>query len=1135
MTTGPSYLRFPHLRGSSLVFVAENDIWLGSVDGGRAFRLSADQAPVANPRLHDDGTRVAWTSRRDGPPEIYVSDVDGGLATRLTYWGDTRTRTVGWIRDDTADAVIAVSAVGQASRESWAHTVAAGGGPSRVLPYGPVSDLAIGADGRALLNSVVSLEPAWWKRYRGGTAGKLWWNGRDRPGEFTRLVPELDGHIVAPMLVGERLAFLSDHEGWGNVYSVTADGSDLRRHTDHGSASALGGPANDTDSGEQPPFYARHATTDGVRVVYECAGQLWLLDSLDARSRRLDIRLGGPRTERAPYLISADRHLTSAVPDRTGRLSVVGVRGTVHRLVHRDGPARTLADTDGVRARLARPLGTDWAVWITDEDGDDALTGAPLTSAADTDPTRYGAGEIGRVLELACAPDGSRVALACHDGRLLVFDVEAETFTELARGADGEVTGLAFSPDSRWLAWSDPVESGARRILIARVTEDSPTPIAVTPTRFVDTSPVFTTDGKHLAFLSYRSFDPIYDAHSFDLSFPNGCRPFLVPLAARTPSPFGLSEDGRPVGDPDEADDQVDPVPVGQSGQSDETDDSGSEEGVSSAEEASGSRNREVPLVRVDAEGLAERVVPLPVGEARYHRLRAGKGCLLWIRSTPTGALGDGLAEGADWPRPVLERFDLTRRRHDRIAESADGYEVSGDGTRLVVRDRRTLRVLRTDRSGSDKPGEDSADEFEIDLSRISVTVNPTAEWRQMYDEAGRLMRDHFWVADMAGMDWAGELARYRPLVDAVGSHDDLMDLLWEVQGELGTSHAYASPRGRGDAAEWPGLLGADLERGVDGRWRVARVLPGESSDPRARSPLTAPGVDVRAGDVLLAIGGRPVDPELGPAPLLIGTAGKATELTVEPVAVDGGAPGRIRRVVVLPLGDDEQLRYQDWVAGRRAFVSDRSEGRLGYLHLPDMVANGWAQLHRDLRRESGREGLIVDVRGNRGGHLSQLVIEKLSRRVIGWDTVRHGQPTTYPMEAPRGPVVAVANEHAGSDGDIVTAAFQRVGIGPVVGVRTWGGVIGIDSRYRLVDGTLVTQPRYAFWFDNLGWEVENRGVSPDHEVVMTPADHVAGRDPQLATAVDLALVALTARPAAQPPDPSTRPSRARPPLPPRP
>jgi tricorn protease len=991
-----------------------------------------------------------------------------------------------------------------------------------------VSDLALGAGDRALLCSVISVEPAWWKRYRGGTAGKLWWNA---DGEFTRLLPDLPGHIVSPMLVGDRIAFLSDHEGWGNIYSVALDrpdDSDLRRHTDHGTVL-------DPGAGDPPPFYARHATTDGTRIVYQCAGQLWLLDSLDSTARPLDIRLGGPRTARVPYRITTERFLNSAVPDTSGRVSVVGVRGTVHRLAHRDGPARTLSARPGVRARLARPLGGDTAAWITDADGEDALELAPLdTQPAETLQTRrYGAGEIGRVLELACAPDGSRVALASHDGRLLIFDTEAATFTELARGADGEVSGLAFAPDSAWLAWSDPVEAGVRRILIARLAEDPPIPIAVTPTRFVDTSPVFTTDGKYLAFLSYRSFDPVYDAHSFDMSFPNGCRPFLVPLSARTPSPFGPSESGRPVGDSENEHDEHDEHDDHERDH-DQQDAAGDERADDDAGDrvgAGGDEHHPIPTVRVDVAGLLERVVPLPVGEARYQRLRAGKGCLLWLRDTPTGALGDGLAEGTEWPRPVLERFDLARRRHDQIADSVDGYEVSGDGRRLVVRDRRHLRVLRTDRSGSDKPGDDSSDEFDIDTSRLAVTVDPGAEWLQMYSEAGRLMRDHFWVADMAGVDWAAELDRYRPLVDAVGSHSDLVDLLWEVQGELGTSHAYVSPRGPVGSRQWPGWLGADLERGPDGRWLVARVLPGESSDPRARSPLAAPGVGVRAGDVLLGVGGAPVSPEFGPAPLLVGTAGKPTELTVESTA---GEERRIRRVVVVPLEDEQQLRYQDWVAGRRAFVADRAQGRLGYLHVPDMVANGWAQLHRDLRRETAREGLIVDVRGNRGGHTSQLVIEKLARRVIGWDTARHGQPATYPLEAPRGPVVAVTNELAGSDGDIVTAAFQRAGVGPVVGVRTWGGVIGIDSRYRLVDGTLVTQPRYSTWFDHLGWSLENHGVSPDHEVVMTPEDHVAGADPQLATAVDLALAALAQRPAASPPDTATRPSRVRPVLPPR-
>ncbi len=1112
----PSYLRFPHLHGDSVVFVAEDDVWLAPVSGGRAYRLTADQVPAASPRLSPEGQRVAWTTRREGMPEVYVADVDGGSARRLTYWGDA-TRTVGWTQDD---EVLAISATGQPSlRNSWAHAIPATGGRSRVLPYGPVSDLALGEQGSVLLGAVMSRDPAWWKRYHGGTAGKLWWDP-DGTGEFTRIGAELDGNLASPMLVGTgsglRVAFLSDHEGWGNVYSLAPDGTDLRRHTDHGARGSR-------------EFYARHATTDGTRVSYECAGELWLLDSLapDAQPHPLDIRLGGPRTARAPHRPRASSYLDEVQPDKTGRTSVLEVRGTVHRLAHRDGPARTLHAEPGVRARLPRLLGEDRAVWVDDADGEDALRIGPLDPTAPDAPEvrRYGAGELGRVLELACAPDGSRVAMASHDGRLLVLDTSSGATSELARGADGEVSGLAFSPDSQWLAWSDPVEARVRRILISRLTPDE-VPVAVTEPRFVDTEPVFTPDGRYLAFLSKRSFDPVYDAHTFDMSFPAGRRPFLVPLAARTPSPFGDTPDGRSVQLGDDKDGKgTDPdreklpgEPVDES----ETDERPADSGKDGDADA-------VPEVVVDPEGLVERVVPVPVREARYVALATAKDCLLWLNVPVSGVLGDGRASrDEERPRPALERFDLVKRRHDVIAEQVDDYAVSGDGSRLVVLDRGALRVLRTPRAGSGTPPEDDPDEFEVDTDRISVTVDPTVEWRQMFDEAGRLMRDHFWVDDMAGVDWAGELARYRPLVDAVGSHDDLVDLLWEVQGELGTSHAYVGGHPTGDWSGRPGLLGADLERDDEGRWRIARVLPGETSDPRARSPLSGPGVDVRAGDLLLEVGGQPVDPDLGPAPLLVGTAERQVELTVQA----GGPDGEIRRVVVSPLVDDEQLRYQDWVAGRRAFVADRSEGRLGYLHVPDMMAGGWAQLHRDLARQIAREGLIVDVRGNRGGHLSQLMLEKLARKIIGWGLDRHGQPESYPRDAPRGPVVVVANEFSGSDGDIVTAAIKRTGIGPVVGTRTWGGVIGIDSRYSLVDGTYVTQPRYATWFDDVGWGVENYGVDPDVEVVVTPQDWAAGRDPQLEQAVQIALASLDERPAAAPPDPSTRPSRVRSPLP---
>ncbi|MFI6443595.1 PDZ domain-containing protein [Kitasatospora sp. NPDC050543] len=1071
-TAADAYLRHPHLHGELITFAAENDIWLAPLDGGRAWRLTADQVPVAHPRFSPDGRSIAFTSTRDGAPEVHVAPADGGPPRRLTYWGSAYTRLRGWTADGRP---IATTAAGQATlRRTWAFAVPLDGGEPTRLPYGPIGGLALepGADGegpgRTLLLSAFSREPAHWKRYRGGTAGRLWIGAQ----EFTRLHSELDGrgNIESPLWVGDRIAFLSDHEGVGRLYSSLPDGTDLRGH-------------GTGDGG----FYARNAGTDGTRVVWHSGGDLWILDDLDgAEPRRLDIRLAGPGAGRRPRPVSAAHWLETASPDRTGRASAVVVRGSVHWLTHREGPARVLDETPGVRARLARIVpgedGAQGVLWATDAEGDDALEYAPAVLGAER--RRLAAGQLGRVLDLVVSPDGKHAAAASHDGRVLLVTLADGAVHELTRSVDGDVSGLVFSPDSTWLAWSQPALGPfpLRQIMLANLA--TRTVGEATPQRFIDTSPAFTSDGRHLVFLSVRNFDPVYDAHVFDLSFPNGCRPYLITLAADTPSPFGPQRAGRPYGEED-----------------DET-----RGRKADAEESADTP----PVTRVDLDGIADRIIPFPVEGGRFGSLRAAKDGVLWTRLPLLGELGDDAASLEDErPRPTLERFDFKKLRAEELVSGLDAYKVSGDGTRLAVLDEGQLRILPADHKAA---GED--DETDVDLARLRVTVDPAAEWRQMFDENGRLARDNFWRADLGGLDWTATLARYRPLVERLGSHDDLVDLLWEIQGELGTSHAYVMAHGPGgEPARRQGLLGADLVK--DGEhWRIGRILPGESSDPRARSPLAAPGAAVRPGDAIIAVNGRPVDPVTGPAPLLAGTAGQPVELTV--AGKDGTGQ---RHPVIVPLADEEPLRYHDWVSGRRAAVRELSGGRLGYLHVPDMVSAGWAQLHRDLRVEMAREGVIVDLRENRGGHTSQLVIEKLNRRLIGWDIMRDGvTPVPYPMDAPRGPVVALADEFSGSDGDIVNAAIQALGIGPVVGARTWGGVIGIDSRYSLVDGTGVTQPKYASWLEGYGWGLENHGVDPDVEVLIAPHDWAAGRDTQLAEGVRLALEALERNPAKTPP-----------------
>jgi len=1123
----PGYLRFPHIHGDLLAFVAEDDVWLAPADGGRAWRLTTDGGQASHPRFSPDGATVAWTSWRDGGiPEIYTAAIDdgtGGPATRRTYWGDHRTRTTGWTD---AGEVLATSAAGQpTAQRTWAYALPLDAPPRRLL-FGQVNDLALTPAGTALLTGQRG-DPAYWKRYRGGTGGRLWVATGDDP-LFSRVLADLNGQFASPMLISGRLVFISDHEGTGNLYSSALDGSDLRRHTDHDG------------------FYARNAATDGTRVVYHLAGDIWLLDRLDAdaQPRKLDIQLGAPPAARAPKLITAEDDLGDLDCDRTGQASAVTVRGTVHWLTHADGPARALLVDPAARARLPRVLGkTGTVAWVTDAEGPDAIQIAEVEPEQDGPPRTIASGALGSVLSLEASPDGAKLAVAAADGRLLLVDVESAEVTELASNDDGEVEDIAWSPDSAWLAWAQPGPQPQARIRIARI-EDGLT-VDVTDGRFVDSHPVFTTDGLYLAFLSRRTFDPVYDMHSFDLSFPFGARPYLVPLAAHTLSPFGPQPGGRPAG---------------------------------AGENSKDSEER--TALTVDTDAISSRVVAVPVDEARYFSLAAVKGGLVWLRYPLTGVLGDGAADPEEnRHKPTLERFDLRKREASALTSDVSWFAVSGDGARLVIGDERVVRVVPSDR----KVDNGSSDEaVAVDLSRARFQADPGALWTHAYAEFGRLLRRDFWTPDMSGVDWDAVLDEYRFLLDRVRSSAEFGDLLWEVAAELGTSHAYIHPTGaftarntlRGAPAA---VLGADVARSADGRWLVERVLPGESSDPRARSPFAAPGVAVRAGDEILAVDGRPVDPVYGPWPALAGTHGKPVELTIRPadpslvprppvVAPEAAAPDssdtattsdsaeapvtvesadetpaapeypETRRVVVVPLHDDRRLRYQDWVGACRQFVRDRSDGRVGYLHVPDMMGEGWAHFHRDLRTEMGLDGLIVDVRGNRGGHTSQLIVEKLARRIIGWKVPRRRRPYSYPQDAPRGPLVALTDEYAGSDGDIVTAAIRSLGLGPVIGARTWGGVVGIDGHgHGLVDGTRITVPRYATWFNSSGWSVENYGVDPDTEVLITPDDWAIGRDPQLEAGVDRALAMLAENPPAPLPDPTTGPVKHRPPLPPRP
>jgi tricorn protease len=582
-------------------------------------------------------------------------------------------------------------------------------------------------------------------------------------------------------------------------------------------------------------------------------------------------------------------------------------------------------------------------------------------------------------------------------------------------------------------------------------------------------------------------------------------RPYLLTLRAEQPSPFTPTPraPGKKAGGDKPPDHESASAP----------EESG--EGEGSPDE--GKAEKEPPRVEIDLEGIADRILAFPVPEDRYGRIVGIKGKALFSSYPVEGALKPPSSDSTTNGKGMIEVYDFDEQKHEVLVRGVSSFELSLDGATLAYRAGNKLRVIE---AGAKPNGDDTTPGRKtgwVDLSRVKVDLDPPSEWEQMYRQAWRLQRDHFWSEDMSGVDWQAVYARYLPLVKRVATRSEFSDLIWEMQGELGTSHAYEIG---GDYRPEPrykqGFLGADLSYdAATDSYVVTRIARGDPWDEEGSSPLARAGIQVRPGDRLVTVQGRRVSRGLSPWELLVNQAGNEVRLGF----LDAGSPPDAlpRSVTVKTLRDETPARYREWVEDNRRKVHETTEGRVGYVHIPDMGPRGYAEFHRGYLAEVSREGLIVDVRYNRGGHVSPLLLEKLARRRLGYDVSRWGEPIPYPPESVLGPIVALTNEHAGSDGDIFSHAFKLMKLGPLIGTRTWGGVIGIWPREPLADGTVTTQPEFSFWFEDMGWGIENYGTDPDIEVEIRPQDYEAGRDPQLERAIEEIRVALAAHPPALP------------------
>lgn len=1077
------YCTQPALHRDQLVFCAAGDLWTVPLGGTAARRLTSVAGAVSRPRFSPDGRLLAFAMREDGPTGVYVMPAGGGEARRLVHH-QSSCEPVAFTPCGTRVLFVSVLA-STTGRTPELFSVSLDGTDVRRLGWGPASAAAFGPDGRVAVSRGYQ-DPATWKHYRGGLIGELW-AGTSEPLELRKLTTGRAGE-AQPSFWGDRLVFVTDEDGTGNLWSCDAEGRDRRKLTRH------------------VEHFARWPQVHGDQAVYQHEGDIWHLDLASGASRRLDVEVAADFPSTRRRYVDATRFLSGAAPSPDGSRVLVTARGKTVAMPAWRGPAKAVGDTDGVRFSHAAWMPDGGSiVLVHDASGEDELEIRPLDAKS---PARnLGSAGEGTVRRVTPSPDGRWIALSEMAAGLVLVHAESGERVPVDRTESGAITELSWSPDSRWLAYAKPRRY---RAVIWLFDVETRTAHAVTSPEFDDGSPCFDPLGRYLWFLSRRVYNPYADELQHEFGFPATTKPFALVLQSDRPSPFApLPADALglepPKAPPEQPEDEA-PSDGAASEDQGQAPASGEEPPRKAPAEKRPAR------VRIDLEGLSARVVEVPVPEGRYSDLVATSERLFLLRKPLAGVAGapdDGDERGR---LGKVVAYEIAAREEKPWANDVRAMHLSLDGKHLLVRGSGELRLLsavkppQSPSAPGGKPGEKTG---VIDLSRVRVRVDPRSEWRQIFREAWRQQRGHFWTASMSSADWEALRERYEPLAARVRTRDELSDVLWLLHGELGTSHAYVVG---GDEAWRPhyrvGLLGADIEWDDRAeRHRIARIHAGDTWLPGGHSPLAMPGVNAKVGDFLLAVDGRTCGRGAHPWSLLE-RPGQAVILTLASHADGSDA----RDVVVTTLAQEHRCRYREWVRGNQALVDARTGGRVGYIHLPDMQVAGLVEFHRAWLWQVGREGLIVDVRDNGGGNVSQILLSKLNRKLMGFVKARWAEPEALPYNTVVGPLVALCNERTGSDGDIFCQSWKQLGLGPLIGKRTWGGVIGIDRGRNLVDGGYTTQPEYAFWFTEAGWEVEGNGVAPDIEVDITPMDHAAARDPQLDRAIDEILQRLEAQ-----------------------
>ncbi|MBM3984506.1 MAG: peptidase S41 [Planctomycetes bacterium] len=1082
VTPDARMLRYPDVSATHVAFVYADDIWLVPREGGTATPLASPAGPEQFPRFSPDGRSLAYVGNHDGNRDLYVVPVDGGVAQRVTHH-PAREQLSDW----TPDGRLLFSSAHEDPLGGRAPQVfrvgPAGGLPERLpVPYG--GNAALSPDGRWLAYTPVPFDFRTWKRYTGGTAMDIWLF--DLQSKQSRRMTDWIGSDSQPMWLGTTVYYLSD-AGHGHLLQLW-------------SFDTIGGVRSQVT--DLPDFDVKWPAMgpgpDGKgEIVFQHGSRLMLLSLRNGELREVKVRIPGDRPKVRPRTVDVAGAIESVSVSPTGKRVAVEARGDVWTLPAEHGSPRNLTRSDTSTERMPSwsPDGR-WLAWLSDAGGEYELWLAPSDGAgAARQLTR---GHEAFFSNPRWSPDSKRIALDDQLGNLHVVDAESGAMTLVDTDPWGGTLASSWSHDGAWLAYvkSGPSQNGALWLWEAASGARS----QLTSGMFNDREPCFDREGKYLYFSSLREWSgPTYEDLGTTFVYAQTERLLVVPLRAEVPSPWLPKSDEEPKGE--EARKEAEKQDQGGEDGKDVARADEAEAGDAATAAAAGAQDADRPAdkpgppkepLAIDVDGFERRALLLPVPRGNFLGLAVTHdGKLVYGRRPPY----DG---GDEPPRASVKLFDVADEKEEEqtLADKADGFELSADGKRLLV---------FLDGKADLRDPAPGAEAKPVVAEGLTVAVDPRDEWREILVDAWRRFRDFFYDPNMHGVDWDAMRERYVALLPDCASREDVAYLIRELISELNVGHAYYNP---GEAEEEPsvsvGLLGCDfaLEQGA---FRIARIHEGAAWDADARGPLSQPGVDVKAGDFLLAVNGAPLDTARDPWAAFQGLAGRVVELTVNATPATEGA----RKVLVEPVASESGLRYRGWIERNRQHVSRASGGRVGYVHVPDTGVNGQDNLFRQFHGQKGTAALIVDERFNGGGQIPTRFIELLNRPSTNSWAVRAGAPFWWPPDSHQGPKCMLINQRAGSGGDCFPYYFRQAGLGPLIGMRTWGGLVGIGDLPPMLDGASVSVPSFAFYENDGTWGVEGWGVDPDIEVLDDPARMQDGADPQLDKAIEVMLAAL--------------------------